>query len=660
MRGWLSEHLSSLILAPCLILIIVLVVDNVSAYKQLNANAELMHHVELIKATNGLVHELQKERGQSAGFLGSGGRQFKDTLPSQRRLTDQKLNDIKAIFARYRYADEITEFISQVKADLAQLSAIRTRIDNQQIALSEAIGFYTRNNEALLEVNIQLLKFSTNEITSEELVTLYNFAYAKEKAGIERAVLSNVFASDVLTPPLQKRLAELITAQKIYLHSATTKAPGDLKPLLVNELQSEEEKVVQRFRQMLNDQTRNFDVSPTAWFAAATDRINLLKDIQDEIIAHTLKNTRALYDTSILVITVEILVLIVAVIITLLIRMSINLIQKQSAEIESSVERYIHQRDLTTPIARFSDDSLGKAADNINQLVQRFSEDLVTFQDFSNQIASAATQTSTSIVDSESSLKQQQQEISRISDSASDVGANASEVNNATINSAGQIHQVSEKTRTGHDSVTHAAGQIEALSGDILGLRDVLANLNERVGNIAGMVDVIQSVAEQTNLLALNAAIEAARAGEQGRGFAVVADEVRNLASRTQQSTVEIADIVKELQAGSERSTEVINSSAETATEAVTMATNVANILTEIVAAMTALEQTSSDISGQSEQQTQSIQEITGLLHNISQQSSVTIETATDIAQSGVYLAGIAKQMRNTIGQYKVAHGSAE
>lgn len=654
MRAWLSEHLASLIIAPCLILIIVLVVDSISAYKHMQANADLMHHADLIKATNSLVHELQKERGQSAGFLGSKGEKFKESLPSQRQLTDQRLQELKDIFSLYSYADEITRYIGNVKNSLDQLSAIRNRVDLLQIPLAEAIRFYTQNNEALLEVNIQLLEFSTNEITSEELVTLYNFAYAKEKAGIERAVLSNIFARDVLTKDLQTRFSELVTAQKIYLHSATAKAPSDLKQILLDELSSKEEKAVERFRQLVAKKDQYYGINPTDWFSVATDRINLLKGIQDEIIGHILKNTRSLYDNSIMVIALEVLVLIIAVVITFLIHMTIGLIQRQSTEIEESVSRYIEQRDLSNPIVKFSDDSLGKTAANINKLVKRFSEDLLSFQSFSNQIASAATQTSSSIVQSEASLKQQQQEIAQISGSADDVGINASQVNSATIGSAAQIHEVSDKTREGHDAVTHAAGQIEALSGDILGLRDVLANLNERVGNIAGMVDVIQSVAEQTNLLALNAAIEAARAGEQGRGFAVVADEVRNLASRTQQSTIEIAEIVQELQAGSERSTNVINRSADTASEAVSMATNVADTLTSIVQAMEELEFTSTNISSQSEQQTQSIQNITERLQNINQQSTETIASATDIAQSGIYLAGIAEQMRTTISQYKV------
>ena len=182
----------------------------------------------------------------------------------------------------------------------------------------------------------------------------------------------------------------------------------------------------------------------------------------------------------------------------------------------------------------------------------------------------------------------------------------------------------------------------------------VIRTLEVGSNEIGSVLDVIKGIAEQTNLLALNAAIEAARAGEQGRGFAVVADEVRSLASRTQQSTEEIQQMIDKLQSSARSAVSVMQLSSENANSSVDQAGKAGVALDEITAAISAITDLNAQIATASEEQSAVAEEINRNINNISAISQTTKECADKTETSAQDLESYATDLKRLAGKFRV------
>lgn len=215
--------------------------------------------------------------------------------------------------------------------------------------------------------------------------------------------------------------------------------------------------------------------------------------------------------------------------------------------------------------------------------------------------------------------------------------------------------QVAAGAKEGASSVTSAAAQINDMASEVDSVGEAMKHLNERVNDILGMVDVIRSVAEQTNLLALNAAIEAARAGEQGRGFAVVADEVRSLAQRTQESTEEIARVVDDLMSSSQNAINAIEVGNDKAQEAVKSVDSINGILNQVAMNITDLDGLTSEISDSAKQQMQQITLLSAKVLDIDNMADENAKGGESIATAAVQLFNLSSDMMTKIQSYKTS-----
>ncbi len=310
--------------------------------------------------------------------------------------------------------------------------------------------------------------------------------------------------------------------------------------------------------------------------------------------------------------------------------------------------------DLTQRLDVASNDEIGALANGFNSFVEKVHNLVLKTAETAESVqASAATSQSLSSKITQSVGNQRHQTdmvataMNEMSASAQEVSGNASEAANSANHANSSCNSAKEVVAEGIHSVKSLVDEVEKAS-------NVINNLQGDVGEIVTVLDVIRGIAEQTNLLALNAAIEAARAGEQGRGFAVVADEVRTLASRTQDSTQEIQGMIERLQKGSEEAVNVMLSSKTVGEQTVEHSTSAGTSLDEIAQAVSAINDMNAQIANAAKEQSQVGESINENLMQMLSESDLTSEATADSHNTACELANQAKGLSSLIHQFKV------
>ncbi|MGK0305082.1 MAG: methyl-accepting chemotaxis protein [Gammaproteobacteria bacterium] len=654
MKRWLSRHLSLLTLIPVAVLLIFITADIFRAYHDLDQANKTIFDVRLVTITSQLVHELQKERGMSAGFIGSKGSEFVSELKYQRTLTDKEVNSLKSFMVDIDYQQQINKTMQQLFNDLSQLQTIRQQVDTLSITLPKALRYYTANNLLILDLNGHLASELEETKSGERFLILYNIAYAKEQAGIERAVLNNVFASGEFTSALMTRFIELLTKQQTYIKSAYTVASSDFKEVLNRFVESKESREVQRYRDIAKNNMNGFNVEPNDWFKAATARIDKLKITEQTLLDEATIYAQGKVSTRLFVIVFESLVLILMLAVAYAVFSTIRLRALQSFEINRFMKKVDLEKDLTDKVELITEDELGKIAKLINITFTNIRTDFISFQENAHQIGEATEQAACATEQSKSNLTRLQLEISSIASATEEMSASIKSVMEHMLVASDGAETAAKETVNGEEAVKISMQGISQTAVEVARVGNTITELNSRVNDILGMVDVIKSVADQTNLLALNAAIEAARAGEQGRGFAVVADEVRTLAKRTQQSTQEISDVVDVLKNSSQKAFASIESGNQQAKEAVTNAQQISAVLAKIVQSIKSVDDVTGVIASSTREQSLVIQSINNNVAIIDGQARETVVGAEQLSASSLQLSQITHNMKARIQTYKV------
>ncbi len=316
----------------------------------------------------------------------------------------------------------------------------------------------------------------------------------------------------------------------------------------------------------------------------------------------------------------------------------------------SSIEQ---KSDLTQTISIDSSDEIGEISASINSMLKNFRSLISQVADRTIQVKSSAENMASIAVTTSQGATRQQSESTRAAEAMDDMTSTVENVSRLASEVTEAVLLANTNVNQGTEVITNVLKSINDIESFVVKVAGVIQQLNGESEKIGSVLDVIRSIADQTNLLALNAAIEAARAGEQGRGFAVVADEVRSLANRTQNSTEEIQQMIETLQSNAQNAVSMMEEGQKQTEKTVSLAAVAGDSLEAINSAIDKISAISRQTEEAMQQQNQTTQGVNTNIHEISTISSETASQAKQVTDASGQLVELSTQLESIINQFK-------
>ena len=654
----IKQKLIAIMLIPLVIVILLAAKLAYDSYRSLENLKSLDKVVILSTKIGALVHETQKERGMTAGFIVSKGVKFKDELPKQREEVNKQitfLNEFLSDFDKSKYSDDFVKNLNSGLEKLKDLQGVRNSVNSLNIAAPIAIAYYTDTNTLLLNTLGTIVKFSNSPNVTKELGSYMNFLLSKERTGIERAVGTNTFAQNKFTEGLKARFYALIAEQTAYMDIFSKIASKDIVDFYLKTVVGKDIEEVEKMRKiaLFSNIEENFGVDPNYWFETITNKINLLKQVEDHISIHLLNEINLEKDEATFHLILFSLLSIFGIGITMILARTIAFtILIDVASVRAGIEEFFafinFEKDDIKLIGVDSTDELGmmskiinkniantkaniqrereliadtiRVANSINKghldqkiMVNSNNPALNELKDIINEMLNTLNSNISNILtvltsyskldfrprlkdnDLEGIIQELEKDINILRDvitqtlldnkkvgitlkeNANILSFNMQSISTAANSQAASLEEtaasleeitsnITNNTQTTTKMASYGEKVKESIKiGQDLANKTVnsMEDINKQALAINEAIGVIDNIAFQTNILSLNAAVEAATAGEAGKGFAVVAQEVRNLATRSAEAANEIKRIVQLATSKTKEGSEIANSMIE-------------------------------------------------------------------------------------------------
>ncbi|WP_439871523.1 methyl-accepting chemotaxis protein [Pseudomonas syringae] len=598
-----------------------------------------------------VVTTLQRERGASGVFLGSGGKSMQDKLKAFRQETEKAISEMRA---------QSTDGIpgpDKVYRALDDLTALRLKVDALGINNTESSTRFTDVIKTLVGFSYSLEASIEDPEILRGLSSLNQFVDMKERAGRERVLLVQAFNQNRFDAPLLSRFSRNLGEFSGYLEAFQRWSPEVFKTKLNDVMQQPGSLEVARLQRLGFDTPMGdpLNVKPEDWFNLATSRIDLMAQVEAELgqnVVSLATDARSSAQSSLYVAVATVVLMLIVVL--WLASVIIRNIKVAVVDVNRTLIA-LSTRDLTARTRYVGKDEFGEISRNLDNMAQQISDVIRDIGSATAQVATAAEQSSAVALQTSQNVAQQRQGTDQVATAISEMSATVKDVARSTTDAAAMSQRVNTSTVQGKAEIENTISLIQGLSLQAEQTSQIIGELKGESNAISSVLDVIRGVADQTNLLALNAAIEAARAGEQGRGFAVVADEVRNLAKKTQESTVSIQNMIANLQSGSERAATSMQETLGKAQAGASSVVRAGELLEEIAEGIASISDRNIQVASAAEEQSLVAEEIH---RNVDDINSLVIQVSAGAEQTAVTsreLARLAEQQQGLVGRFRVS-----
>jgi methyl-accepting chemotaxis protein len=607
-------------------------------------------------AAGELVHTLQIERGATAGFIQSKGAKFGDVLPGIRKNSDANLAAYLSEAGATGQLPALQAALAKAQEKLDQLQDVRTRADKLEISVADEVAAYTQTIAMLIDVIGNSGKLSSNPAVVQKSTAYLAFVRAKEQAGQERALTTAAFAANAVEPARFRMIFERHNRQEAYLDIFRSAAGEAELKSLQEVLAATPAQEVQRMRNVLIEKSVSggFDIDPTVWFATITQKIDALHDTENVIIKEISSTTGDIVTASQGALYGYILLSLGAVVLVLLVSLKISASVAGPLQAEVEVAEFaVRESDFTRDVPETGPAEVVRAGHAFNQLMHTFRQIVADMKSSSDRITAVAHQLAGSSQEVRESTIAQADATSAVAAAFEQASVSVSETTANAENAARIVETARADTIAAMRVMGETVSNMRGIANLIRTSAGQVTALSDSSQQIGGIVQVIQEIAEQTNLLALNAAIEAARAGEQGRGFAVVADEVRKLAERTAKATGEIGGLITAIQAGVEDSVNSMEEANRQADASLKLVGETESALGRIDAGSQDVSSNVSAISDALKEQDAAIRQVAMSIEEIAQKTEHNNQAAESNNATARELDILASSLRASVARFK-------